>query len=99
MNRKEYLQTAEQTICNDRQDTHGKPENTFGLIAEYWSVYLSKLINKEVHVNADDVAAMMVLFKMARFQTTKAHVDNVVDGIGYFALVGELRGQIEGGEK
>ena len=99
MNRKEYLQIAEQTICKDRQDTHGNPENTFGLIAEYWSVYLSKLTNKETHMNADDVAAMMVLFKMARFQTNKAHEDNVVDGVGYFALAGELRGQIEGDEK
>ena len=33
MNRSEVLDQVKQTICNDRQDVHGNPENTltFGI--------------------------------------------------------------------
>lgn len=90
MNRAEYLQKAEQTICRDRQNIHGAPEDTHALIAEYWSVYLSGEAREQIVVDAADVAMMMVLFKIARMQANPRHADNVVDGIGYFAIAGEI---------
>lgn len=90
MKRDEYLDKVKQVICFDRQDTHGKPENTFELIAKYWSIYLAGEFNCESEVCAADVAAMMALFKIARMQVNPMHSDNVIDAIGYMAIAGEL---------
>lgn len=84
MKRDEILRVVEGIICNDRQDVHGNPENTFELIATYWQTYL------RTHVTDADVAVMMALFKIARLQTNPQHRDNILDGIGYLAIAGEL---------
>lgn len=81
---------VEGIICNDRQDVHGNPENTFGLIADYWSVYLSHSTENMILIDASDVAIMMTLFKIARLQVNPQHRDNILDGIGYLAIAGEL---------
>lgn len=78
------LEQAKQIICHDRQDVHGRPEDTFHLISEYWTCYLAHPIS------AADVAVMMTLFKVARLQKNPGHEDNVTDGIGYLAIAGEL---------
>lgn len=36
MNRKEILEAAAKTVCIDRQDAYGKPEDNFELIASLW---------------------------------------------------------------
>lgn len=90
MDRKAFLETAHDVICNQRQNVHGAPEDTFQLMADYWNVYLSKFHDTPVHLSSADVSMMMVLFKLARFQMNGAHDDNIVDGIGYMALAGEL---------
>lgn len=90
MNRKEYLDAAMQVICKERKTVHGTPESCFGLIGEYWTDFLSNKCNEAVHVHPADVAVMMTLFKIARWQMNKDHRDNVIDGIGYLALAGEL---------
>lgn len=84
MKRDEILRVVEQIICNDRQDVHGNPENTFELIATYWQTYL------RTHITDADVAVLMALFKIARLQTNPQHRDNILDGIGYLAIAGEL---------
>lgn len=84
MKRDEILRVVEQIICNDRQDVHGNPENTFALIATYWQTYLNTSITDV------DVSVMMTLFKIARLQVNPEHRDNVLDGIGYLAIAGEL---------
>ena len=86
MNRAEILNTAHATITIDRAATHGAAENTFGLIATYWSAHLNH------PVSAVDVAAMMTLFKLARLQGNPGHLDNWVDAVGYAAIGGELAG-------
>lgn len=78
------LDIAKQLITQDRQDIHGRPEDTFHLISEYWTVYLAHPISPA------DVAVMMTLLKLARLQKNPNHEDSVVDGIGYLALAGEL---------
>lgn len=63
---------------------HGNPENTFALIANYWSVYLG------TKILPSDVAIMMVLFKIARESQGKFNPDNFVDAAGYIGLAYEL---------
>jgi hypothetical protein len=99
MNRAQFLQQAEQTICRDRQDIHGNPENTFALIAQYWSTFLSEESEKQITLCGADVAAMMTLFKIARMQINPFHEDNIVDGIGYLAIAGELIDDIAGSDE
>ena len=84
MNRSTILSTANAAVTADRQATHGKPENTFGLIAAYWSAHLDQPIS------AADVAVMMGLLKIARIKTTPDHVDNWIDLAGHAACGGEL---------
>lgn len=91
MNRKEYLDIASKTICHDRQDVHGSPENCFGVIADYWSVFLTHRLGTDVDVSPADVAVMMSLFKTARWQMNPAHRDNIIDNLGYTAIAGELQ--------
>lgn len=90
MNRAEFLQKAEQTICRDRQDIHGNPEDTHALIAQYWTVYINQSHGLDMPLDAGDVAVMMALFKIARLQVNPLHADNIVDGLGYLAIAGEI---------
>ena len=41
-------------------------------------------------VKAHDVAVMMALLKVARIKQNPQHIDNWVDGAGYFACGGEI---------
>ena len=51
----------------------------------------------DVSVSAEDVAAMMALFKIARIATGQNKDDNWIDGCGYLACGGELCGKsVEG---
>ena len=84
MTRTEILAAANQAITQDRAATHGSVENSFGLIAAYWSAHL------DATVTAVDVATMMVLFKCARMAGNPAHLDSWVDAAGYAAIGGEL---------
>lgn len=83
MTREQVLDTAKQTVCEIKG--YGKPENNFGVIAEYWSAYTDTVITPE------DVAAMMILLKVARVQTGTAKDDNWVDIAGYAACGGEIQ--------
>lgn len=84
MNRTKTLDAARQAITVDRAATHGRAEDTFGLIAAYWSAHL------DAHITETDVAVMMVLLKLARAKGNPANADNWVDAVGYSALGGEL---------
>lgn len=79
--RRVYLCNAvKRTICVDRQNRHGSPEDSFRLIAKFWSAYLGKEISPE------DVANMMELMKIARRKGQKFNPDNYIDGAGYAIL-------------
>lgn len=84
--RKSVLEEAEKTVCQDRQDVYGKPENNFALIADLWSTYLDRT------VMAEDVAVMMCLLKIARIKTGKFKLDNYVDLAGYAACAAAIGG-------
>ena len=84
--RQDILNKASQNIMVDRQATHGNAEDNFTRIADLWTSYL----DCEVSIGAKDVAAMMVLFKVARFKANPHHLDNMTDACGYAAFAGEI---------
>ena len=84
MNRSNCLQTAESMCCGHREQDYGTPENNFGLIGQYWTVYTGHLIT------AADVAHMMVLFKLARIQSGTGTEDSYIDLAGYAACGCEI---------
>lgn len=90
MTKKECLLSAEQCVCNDRQDQYGNAENNFQTIANFWMTYLETK-GQEVEIEAHDVAVMMALMKIARIATGKPKEDNWVDLIGYGACGCELQ--------
>lgn len=73
-----------QAVCVDRNQQYGEPEDNFEVIARYWSTYL------KMSVSAEDVANMMMLFKIARNTTGKSKADNWIDVAGYAACGGEI---------
>jgi hypothetical protein len=82
--RKAILDTATQAVMFDRNETHGKPEQTFGLIASLWSALLDR------DVSPAQVALMLSALKVARAWGNPGHEDNWVDLAGYAACGGEL---------
>lgn len=88
MNRVEVLDTARDAITRDRAATHGDAENSFQLIADFWTVWLGDRLKGQI--TPFDVAQMMVLFKSARARGNPTHMDNLVDQVGYAALSAEM---------
>ncbi len=84
MNRAEILDTAKKYVTKDRAADHGNMEDNFAAIAEFWSIYLN------APVTSHDVAAMMMLLKIARIRQNPGHLDHWTDGAGYSACGGEI---------
>lgn len=86
--RREILEAAARCVCGDRDEQYGTPERSFELIAKLWEAYLRH------PVSAVDVAAMMILFKVARAKggviLNKNTFDSWVDIAGYSACGGEI---------
>lgn len=98
MNRKEILDQAHKCVCGDRDEQYGSPEDSFRMIADLWVPYLKeKCVSRGaiVDIEPEDVAAMMVLFKMARVATGSYSADSWVDAAGYAACGGEIGGAHE----
>lgn len=93
------LREADRIIHGERQDQYGSPEDSFALIAEYWTSYLCAKFkkNQDDSIEAADVAVMMALFKLARMSGQQWHRDNAVDACGYLAILND-RIHIEKGE-
>ncbi len=84
MTREEILETAIKIVTTDRDKQYGDPEDNFSTIANMWSAYLRK------NIDAIDVAAMMILLKVARVGSGQAKDDNWIDIAGYAACGGEI---------
>lgn len=98
MERKEILETAAKCVCGDREQDYGSPENNFARIAALWEVYLrDKVIpfGKGIVIDPEDVAAMLVLLKIARIASGHAKDDNWIDIAGYAACGGEIESNSE----
>lgn len=102
MKRAEILKAAENCVCGGREHDHGTPENNFGTIGRFWSVYLSAAHPgilpepNEDMISAKDVSVMMALLKIARIATGSSP-DSYVDLAGYAACAGELAENKENG--
>ena len=92
LSRAEILKAAEVCVNGDRQNDYGTPERNFELIAELWSAYLSTLPHE---VTPKDVAAMLILLKIARIASGKKKNDNWIDIAGYAACGGEIQESTE----
>ena len=77
--RRELLAEASEVVAKDRNSSYGEPEDAFARIAVLWSAYLNKGVSRT------DVAAMMVLMKVARIAHTPEHRDSWLDIAGYAA--------------
>jgi hypothetical protein len=87
------LKIASRVINGERQDMYGNPEDSFGLIAEYWSTYLNstEVVNSlKIDLSPRNVAEMMILFKVARMSGQKTSLDNYADCCGYAAIAGDM---------
>ena len=86
------FEMAKKIVNGHRQDDYGSPEDSFQNIANYWNAYFKQVADdREDGLTAEDVAIMMVLFKIARlgYGYTK---DSVVDICGYSAIYAAMHG-------
>lgn len=91
--REKVLEEAKKAVCQDRNDQYGKPENNFNIIANLWCEYLRGCGADIDFLEPHDVAAMMILLKLARVLSVpaihKPSFDNFVDIAGYAACAAE----------
>lgn len=80
------IDLAKEIIYGDREETYGHPSKNLVSISQLWTIYLHQKYGVNVIVNAEDVCWMMNLLKMSR-QMNSAKQDNIVDAIGYLALI------------
>lgn len=85
--RERVLDRAKECVCGQRHEDYGSPEDSFGTIAQLWTVYTGHT------VTAKDVAMMMALLKIARIMGNRATEDSFVDLAGYAACGAEIAGK------
>lgn len=77
------LDAAKETVY-ERPEQHGDPEDSFRVIANFWSEYIGATKEEgRQHVTPSDVANMMILLKVARSAGGHYDEDNPVDIAGY----------------
>lgn len=77
--RADLLAEAERLVNGDRNSQYDEPSADFARTAGMWSAYLG------VPIAMHDVAAMMVLLKVARIRHAPDKRDSWVDAAGYSA--------------
>lgn len=77
-------QEARRLVYGDRAATYGHPRGDFDRVAKMWGAILN------TDVTAEQVAIMMVAFKLARLSQTPTHHDSQVDTIGYMLCLARL---------
>lgn len=85
-------QEALHQINTVKQDSYGKPEDSFESIARRWTEYLHNkyhCVVSTMELTPEDVAFMMMELKMAR-ESNQNKRDNLVDLIGYACLKEKL---------
>ena len=81
-------------IAEGKRSTHGA-ENSFDLIAKFWTAYLQEAASMSVSITEVDVAQLMVLLKVARSVCGGHNLDNYTDQAGYSAWAGHLESMAE----
>ena len=75
-------------VTRERMDQYGHPREVYRHTAALWSGYLGGTISPE------DVALMMVLFKMGREMNRKGR-DNLIDMHGYLLVYDRIQEEEE----
>lgn len=88
--REAILNAAKACVCGDRDREYGNPEDSFLLIAELWTAFLSDRLGPHI-ILPHEVAAMIALLKIARIATGHGKADNWIDLAGYAACGAELQ--------
>lgn len=85
----ELLDKARSVVTGARRQSYGNPEDNFKAIAELWTSYLRRrgCLQMRGGLQAIEVAALMVLMKIARLAETEDHDDSMVDIAGYAACM------------
>ena len=81
-------------IAEGKRSTHGA-ENSFDLIAKFWTAYLQGAASLPGSLTDVDVAQLMVLLKVARSVCGGHNLDNYTDQAGYSAWAGHLEAMAE----
>lgn len=92
LTRVDILHAAEKCVCGQREQDYGTPEDNFETIAELWETYLRRACVDEaggVYIDANDVAIMMALLKIARIAAGGGKADSWIDLAGYAACGAE----------
>lgn len=98
LTRADILHAAEKCVCGQRETDYGTPEDNFETIAELWETYLRRACVDEaggVYIDANDVAMMMALLKIARIAAGGGKADIWIDLAGYAACGAECEGVTE----
>lgn len=83
--REQVLRDAINLIVGDRNVDYGDPYDDFGLTADLWQSYLSRITERKKGfvIEPHDVAVMMALLKVSRLSWTPDKRDHWVDIAGY----------------
>lgn len=83
--------TEAEEIIEGKAETHGSPEDSFGRIADYWTVYLNIEYGIDLELSKADTAEMLALFKLARAQSGRYNEDDYRDRVGYARFANDFR--------
>ena len=88
------LDSTKKIVCQERTHQHGDTVESFKVIADFWTIYLSGVNhNPQVRLTPTDVAEMMSLLKKVRYMFgDKTNGENFIDDAGYVALAGMFAG-------
>ncbi len=98
LTRADILHAAEKCVCGQRETDYGTPEDNFETIAKLWETYLRRARVDQagcVYIDANDVAMMMALLKIARIAAGGGKADSWIDLAGYAACGAECEGVTE----
>lgn len=88
------LQRVEE-VLKDRQKEYGDVKDNFDTIAKRWSILMEKWPpDSRDKLTPQQVAIMMLDFKMARLQYNPNHMDTIIDIIGYAKCLIKLNNEV-----
>jgi hypothetical protein len=76
----DLLRSALAATTGPRRDDYGRPRDNLGRTARLMDAYLDG-IDRPLEIG--DVAALMILLKVARLRTSPGHEDSLMDIAGY----------------
>lgn len=85
------LEKADAIINGDREKTYGNAGRNVRCIADFWNLYLNQKYDRNIHIKAEDVCAMMRFLKESRLINSPHDEDTLMDIAGYVGLAEKIR--------